>query len=63
MTAIHECAVVYGSYSGTVKVRCDVGDDMETIRAKVRRQESLNFLSMATFSVKILNTQYLPEYE
>jgi hypothetical protein len=56
---IHTVSVVYGSYSGTTKIRCDENDDMETIKAKVRRQEGLDFLSMATYSVKILNTQHL----
>jgi hypothetical protein len=61
MSVIHTCKVVYGSYSGTVKVRCDSDDDLETVKAKIRRQERLDFLSMATYQVKIIDTNYLPE--
>lgn len=57
-TVIHTCKVVYGSYSGTVKIWCDEDDDLETIKAKITRQERLNFLSMATYQVKILSTEY-----
>lgn len=59
MTVIHTCDVVYGSYYATIKVRCDENDDLENVKAKVRKQAGLNFLSMATFQVKITDTQYL----
>lgn len=59
MQVIHTVKVVYGSYSGTIKVRCNEDDDMETIKAKVRKQADLNFLSMATYQVKIIDTNYL----
>lgn len=55
----HTCKVVYGSYSGTVRVICDENDDNEVIKAKVRRQEKLDFLSMATFTVKVTDTRPL----
>lgn len=54
---IHTVSVVYGSYSGTVKVRCDEDDDNETIKARIRKQEGLNFLSMATYQIKIIDTR------
>lgn len=53
--------VVYGSYSGTVKVLGDSDDDLEIVKAQVKRQENLNFLAMATYSCKIIDTQYLNE--
>jgi len=56
---IHTVKVVYGSYSGTVKVRCDDNDEIETIKAKIRRQERLDFLSMATYQIRIVDTKYL----
>lgn len=56
---IHTCDVIYGSYDGQIDVVCDEDDDMETIKGKVRRQANLNFLSMATYSVKIINTKQL----
>lgn len=56
---IHTVYVVYGSYSGKTKVVCDENDDMQIIEAKVRRQEGLDFLSMATYRVKILETKRL----
>ena len=56
---IHTVDVVYGSYSGTTTVRCDENDDMSVIEAKVRRQEKLDFLSMATYRVKIIDTKRL----
>jgi hypothetical protein len=56
---IHTCEVVYGSYSGTVKVRCDQDDDLEIVKARIRKQERLDFLSMATYQVKITNTEAL----
>lgn len=59
---IHTVDYVYGSYSGTTKVRCGLDDDMEVVKAKVRRQESLNFLSMASYSVKVTNTEEI-EYD
>jgi hypothetical protein len=57
---IHTVNVVYGSYSeGGVQVRCDENDDLDTIKEKVKRDLDLNFLPMATFSVKVISTQHL----
>ncbi|HEY0056299.1 MAG TPA: hypothetical protein VGB63_13160 [Pedobacter sp.] len=56
---IHTVDVVYGSYSGTIEVRCDENDDLDVVKAKVRRQERLDFLSMATYQVKIIDTKRL----
>jgi hypothetical protein len=58
---IHTCKVVYGSYDGTVKIICDEEDDLEIIKAKIRRQERLDFLSMATYQVKIINTNHIDQ--
>jgi hypothetical protein len=55
---IHTCKVVYGSYSGTVNIRCHEDDDIETIKAKIRKQEGLNFLAMATYQVKIIDSKF-----
>lgn len=54
---IHTCKVVYGSYSGTVQVKCHEDDELDVVKAKIRRQESLNFLPMATYQVKIIDTR------
>jgi hypothetical protein len=62
MQVIHTVYVVYGSYSGTTKIRCDENDDMDTIKARIRKQESLDFLSMATFTVKIIDTKHLDNH-
>jgi hypothetical protein len=59
MKVQHTCKVVYGSYSGTVKIICDENDDHETVKAKIRRQEKLDFLSMATYQVKVIDTKDL----
>ncbi len=49
--------VVYGSYSQKgIKIYCHEDDDIETIKGIVKKQLSLNFLPMAYFSVKIVNT-------
>ncbi len=57
---IHTVNVVYGSYSQDgVKICCDEDDDIEIVKAKVRRQFDLTFLSMATYSVKIIDTERL----
>jgi len=57
MYVIHKVNVVYGSYyEEGVMVRCDEDDEMETVKAKVKRQLNLNFLPMATFQVKITDT-------
>ncbi len=54
---IHTVNVVYGSYAQDgIKVRCNDDDDLETVKAKVKKQLDLNFLAMATYSVKITNT-------
>ena len=52
MQVIHTCKVVYGSYSGIVKVVCDADDDMDIIKAKVKKQADLNFLPMTNLSSK-----------
>lgn len=54
---IHTCDVVYGSYDGQIDVVCDEDDEMETVKAKIKRKADLNFLSMATYSVKIVSTR------
>jgi hypothetical protein len=55
----HTVNVQYGSYyEEGIKVLCNENDDMETIKGKIRRELSLNFLSMATYSVKITDTKY-----
>jgi hypothetical protein len=59
MQVIHTVYVVYGSYSGKTTIRCDENDDMDTIMARIRKQESLDFLSMATYTVKIIDTKRL----
>ena len=56
---MHTCEVVYGSYDGTVEVICDADDDKETVKAKIKKQEGLNFLAMATYQVKIIKTRDL----
>lgn len=60
---IHTVKVVYGSYSGTVKVMCDENDDNDDVKARVKRQEGLNFLSMCSESYKIINTEYRNDSE
>lgn len=61
---IHTVTVQYGSYyQEGIKITCNYNDDMETIKGKIRRELSLNFLSMATYSVKITNTVNIPENE
>lgn len=62
MRVEHTCEVNYGSYNGISKVVCDADDDLDIVKAKVKKQEKLNFLAMASYSVKIINTHYLPEY-
>ena len=59
MQVKHTVKVVYGSYSGTATIICHEDDDMEIIEAKVRKQEKLDFLPMATYSVKIIDTKKL----
>lgn len=58
---LHTCFVVYGSYSGHVEILCNDEDDLETIKARIRKQEKLDFLSMATYTVRILSTKKLEE--
>lgn len=54
------CKVVYGSYSqDDVKIVCDENDDLETIKGKIKKKYALNFLSMATYSVKVTDRKYL----
>jgi hypothetical protein len=56
----HTCNVTYGSYyEEGVKIVCDKDDDLDTVKSKIRKKLSLNFLSMATYSVKIINTNRL----
>lgn len=54
---IHTVEYIYGSYSGTTEIVCDENDEREVVEAKVRRKEHLNFLPMAYFSIKIINTE------
>lgn len=56
---IHTVKVQYGSYSETTTITCDENDDNEVIKAKVRKMLDLNFLSMAYFSVKVIDTRYV----
>lgn len=59
---IHTVNVVYGSYSQDgIKITCDENDDLDQIKAKIKRLYSLNFLAMYTYSVKIVNTEKIPE--
>ncbi len=55
---IHTVNVVYGSYSENgVRVVCDEDDDISVVKARVKKKLQLNFLPMATFSVKIIDTE------
>lgn len=55
---VHTCNVTYGSYyEEGVEVVCDENDDLDTVKAKIRRKLDLNFLSMATYNVRITNTR------
>lgn len=56
---IHTVKVVYGSYSGIVEVVCDENDELDVVKAKVKKQERLEFLPMAHFTIKILDTEHL----
>lgn len=51
------CDVTYGSYSGIVTVTIDEDYNLEQLKAKISRQEKLNFLFMATYTVKVVNTE------
>ncbi len=56
---IHTVKVQYGSYSDTTTILCDENDDNDVIKAKVRKKLDLNFLSMAYYSVKVIDTRYV----
>lgn len=59
---IHTVNVVYGSYSQDgVQITCDENDDIDYVKSKVKKRLDLNFLPMATFSVRIINTEYLED--
>lgn len=59
---IHTVDIVYGSYSEKgYKIACDENDDLDTVKAKVKKALSLNFLAMASYSIKITNTVKRPE--
>lgn len=54
----HTCNVTYGSYyQEGVKVVCDANDDLDIVKAKIKKLLNLNFLAMATYQVKITNTE------
>lgn len=53
----HTVNVIYGSYyQEGIKITCNEDDNIDTVRAKVKKMLSLNFLPMATYSVKITST-------
>lgn len=55
---IHTVNVIYGSYyQEGIKIVCDENDDNDDIKAKVRRKLNLNFLSMATYQVKVVDSE------
>lgn len=57
----HTVKYIYGAYSGTATVFCDELDDLETIEAKVTRQESLTYLPMCSVKVTITGTKRCTE--
>lgn len=59
---MHTVDVQYGSYSEKdYKVTCDENDDNDFIKARVKRLLKLDFLPMATLSVKVTGTEYIDE--
>lgn len=58
---LHTVNWYYGSYSGTCAIYCDENDDMEVVKAKVKKQENLNFLSMVSDGYKIVATKHYYE--
>ena len=61
---IHTVDIVYGSYSqDDVDVSCDENDDIDTIKAIIRKKFKLDFLPMATYRVNITNTKYIDDSE
>jgi hypothetical protein len=58
----HTVRIVYGSYTqDNYKVYCNANDDMSRIKGIITRELQLNFLSMCTYQVAILSTEYLKD--
>ncbi|WP_303409915.1 hypothetical protein [Pontibacter sp. BT731] len=53
----HTVNIVYGIGTGTTTILCDENDDLETVTAKVVKQEGLNYLPTATPKITIEHTE------
>jgi hypothetical protein len=53
---LHTVKIVYGIGTGNTTILCDENDDLETVTAKVIKQEGLNYLPMATPKITIVST-------
>jgi len=58
---LHTVKWTYGSYEGQTTVLCDEDASPDTIEAKVRRKEGLNFLVMASCYFEIVSTKRYDE--
>lgn len=53
----HTVHFVYGMGTGTATLFCNEGDDLETIKAKIVKQEGLNYLPMSEPKITNINTE------
>jgi hypothetical protein len=53
----HTVKIVYGIGTGTTTIICNENDDLETVTAKVVKQEGLNYLPMSTPEITITHTE------
>jgi hypothetical protein len=53
----HTVKIVYGLGTGTATIICNENDDLETVTAKIIKQEGLTYLAIATPKITIIKTE------